>query len=67
MQDDRTEKAQGTDRDSKPCKNMHEGVEVWEDTCVCEPEPRWRALAEELEESDKARQAPAVQKRASGD
>lgn len=28
---------------------MHDNVEVWEDCCVCEPEPRWQALGEELE------------------
>ncbi len=29
--------------------NMHEGTEVWTDTCSCEPEPRWQRLAEEPE------------------
>lgn len=36
---------------------MHDATEVWDDICVCEPEPRWQALAEELEEQEKARQA----------
>lgn len=39
----------------KPRKNMHEGVEVWEDTCVCEAEPRWQALGEELEAQAKSK------------
>lgn len=30
--------------------SMHENVETWEDCCVCEPEPRWQKLAEEMEE-----------------
>ncbi len=29
--------------------SMHDNVETWEDCCVCEPEPRWQALADELE------------------
>lgn len=28
---------------------MHEGVQTWETVCDCEPEPRWQALAEELQ------------------
>jgi hypothetical protein len=28
---------------------LHADVETWTDTCSCEPEPRWQALAEELE------------------
>jgi hypothetical protein len=28
---------------------MHTDVETWTDICSCEPEPRWQALAEELE------------------
>jgi GMP synthase-like glutamine amidotransferase len=31
-------------------KSMHEGVETWCDTCSCEPEPRWQAVAEELDD-----------------
>jgi hypothetical protein len=31
------------------CRSMHENVELWEDVCVCEPEPRWQAVAEESE------------------
>jgi hypothetical protein len=26
---------------------MHENVPLWCDTCCCEPEPRWQAMAEE--------------------
>lgn len=31
-----------------PCVSMHEGTETWDDLCICEPEPRWAAAAEEL-------------------
>ena len=34
---------------------MHDDVETWVDTCSCEPEPRWQALAEELEAEEQAR------------
>lgn len=27
---------------------MHDGVETWDDLCICEPEPRWAAAEEEL-------------------
>jgi hypothetical protein len=30
-------------------KTMHDNLESWTDTCSCEPEPRWQALADELE------------------
>ena len=30
-------------------RSLHADVETWTDTCSCEPEPRWQALAEELE------------------
>jgi hypothetical protein len=33
---------------------LHAGVETWTDTCSCEPEPRWQALAEELEANARA-------------
>jgi hypothetical protein len=29
---------------------MHEKTETWDDTCVCEPEPRWSELGEEREQ-----------------
>ena len=29
---------------------MHDDVESWTDVCSCEPEQRWQALAEELEQ-----------------
>lgn len=47
-------------------RSMHDNVETWEDCCVCEPEPRWQALAEELEqESSPSEQSsrPAEQAR----
>ena len=28
--------------------NMHEGIAVWCDSCSCEAEPYWAAVAEEL-------------------
>jgi len=28
---------------------LHQDVETWCDTCTCEPEPRWQAVADELE------------------
>jgi hypothetical protein len=30
-------------------RSMHENVETWTDCCSCEPEPRWQALAEEID------------------
>jgi hypothetical protein len=36
---------------------MHEGVEIWEDCCVCEAEPRWQKLAEQLEEEKNAKES----------
>lgn len=32
---------------------MHDGVETWDDICLCEPEARWKAVAEELERRDR--------------
>ncbi|MEM7754321.1 MAG: hypothetical protein AAF297_01655 [Planctomycetota bacterium] len=37
-----------TDRAANTCTSMHEDVETWDDICVCEPEARWAAAAEEL-------------------
>jgi hypothetical protein len=37
-------------------RSMHDDIEVWEDCCVCEPEPRWQKLAEELEREKKESQ-----------
>ena len=31
---------------------MHDDVETWTDICTCEPEGRWREVAEELERRD---------------
>ncbi len=36
-------------------RSIHDGVETWDDCCVCEAEPRWQQLGEELEESTGAR------------
>lgn len=33
---------------------IHDKVETWEDTCVCEPEPRWQKVAEEIEQKSAA-------------
>jgi hypothetical protein len=33
---------------------LHADVETWTDTCSCEPEPRWQAVAEELEAQARA-------------
>ena len=33
----------------RPPKSLHANVETWTDACSCEPEPRWQAIAEELE------------------
>lgn len=39
-----------TDPSKKAPRNMHENVEADEDEpCVCCAEPRWQALAEEME------------------
>lgn len=47
-----------TDEQTRPAgsnaRSMHDNVETWEDCCVCEPEPRWQALAEELERESHA-------------
>jgi hypothetical protein len=43
-----------------PIHTIHDDVESWTDTCSCEPEPRWQAVAEELERaarSDRVRDA----------
>lgn len=29
--------------------NMHENVKDWDDTCSCEPEPRWQQIEDEQE------------------
>jgi hypothetical protein len=34
--------------------SMHEGVPDWVDTCCCEPETRWRRLAEQADGSEPA-------------
>lgn len=48
------------DNDSRkkrePPRNMHDDVELWEDTCVCQPEPRWQAVADEAKEEEHPRQ-----------
>jgi len=31
-----------------PVVSMHRDVPTWCDTCCCEPEPRWQAVAEDL-------------------
>ena len=33
--------------------SMHEGVEVWEDCCVCEAEPYWLEAMEDDEQQKK--------------
>jgi len=38
-------------------KSMHEGVETWVDTCVCEAEPRWQAEQDRQEEEQRPRDA----------
>jgi hypothetical protein len=35
-------------------RTMHDDVETWTDTCSCEPEPRWQAVAEALDEQTRA-------------
>jgi hypothetical protein len=37
-----------------PIRTMHDDVETWTDTCSCEPEPRWQAVAEALAEETRA-------------
>jgi hypothetical protein len=37
-----------------PVHTIHDGVESWTDTCSCEAEPRWQALADELERTARA-------------
>lgn len=38
--------------DVSPVATMHDNVETWDDVCCCEPEPRWQAVADELEQAD---------------
>jgi hypothetical protein len=33
---------------TKPRLNMHDGVADWCDCCVCEAEPRWEKVAEQM-------------------
>jgi hypothetical protein len=37
-----------------PIRTMHDDVETWTDTCSCEPETRWQAVAEALDERTRA-------------
>jgi len=37
-----------------PVRTMHDDVQSWTDSCSCEPEPRWQAVAEALEEQARA-------------
>lgn len=38
--------------------SMHDNVPIWDDEpCCCEPEPRWQAVGEELEEAERARRS----------
>jgi hypothetical protein len=40
-----------------PARSMHEGITECDDPiCCCEPEPRWQALAEEMERERTARE-----------
>jgi hypothetical protein len=52
---EKPEKAQNERESAAKPISMHDNVEVWEDCCVCEPEPRWRELAEELEREQATR------------
>ncbi|HOA74633.1 MAG TPA: hypothetical protein PL151_02055 [Phycisphaerae bacterium] len=60
MANDRTDSSNKTQQEESAqpaCRSMHENVETWEDTCVCEPEPRWQALAEELAQNEQSNDA----------
>lgn len=35
-------------RKAQPPMSMHEGIAIWCDCCVCEAEPYWAELADEL-------------------
>lgn len=35
-------------------KNMHDDTQTWDDTCSCEPEPRWQALEDENHDEEDA-------------
>ncbi len=38
------------DREYRPARSMHDDVGEDEDApCICAPEPRWQALADEME------------------
>lgn len=46
-----------TEQPERVPRNMHEGVEADEDApCICSPEPRWQALAEEMERKRQEKQ-----------
>jgi len=43
--------------------NMHADVPTWSDVCDCAPEPRWRAMAEEMERQGQAAKRARARKR----
>lgn len=43
--------------------SMHEGVPIWDDEpCCCEPEPRWQAVREELQEQEQEQRRRAEER-----
>jgi len=36
------------DEQAHAIRTMHDNVEVWDDVCCCEPEPRWQAIADDI-------------------
>ena len=44
-------------------RGLHDDVETWTDTCSCEPEPRWQAVADESD----AHASPDAEARAPGE
>ncbi|MCQ1058484.1 hypothetical protein ACQKPX_02560 [Photobacterium sp. DNB23_23_1] len=43
-----SDKRQSTQQVSQKSLSMHEGIADWCDTCVCEAEPYWVEVAEEM-------------------
>jgi peptide-methionine (S)-S-oxide reductase len=37
-------------------RSLHRDTPIWEDVCCCSPEPRWQAVADELEQQRQANQ-----------
>lgn len=55
MPRDETEKSEHRPQAGRS-RSMHDNVPIWDDEpCCCEPEPRWQAVRDEMDEAERGR------------